>query len=401
MFAQEFITNPTLAIGIFFTFAILVGGLATLVTKLAVAVKDKANLPDGVVGGILIGAITSIPEFITAIGLIVSAAGYSIADHADGYNPGAVFGDVIGSNMFCLLIIAVACIATVWIFRHREADQINTITIICLIVGSVLCLLAVLFENNGLIYGDNTEAGPSPLVWHGFNLFSLFIFFSYVLAIVFMVVGSKIVRPAAVVGKGVATTTKLPQEQMKKESRFLKLNMSALIILLVVGVGVLTYSSVILASSCNGCITHWFDDDSVTFGRTLLLGIATSLPELIAVITLAFNGRYNMMINSMVGSCAFNMTILFVCNCVYAALWQPGQAPMFPMPADQNSVMVQVVLFILMCVFFALYLIINSKSIKGNLKRNQILGANITLLSLTILSYFGYIALGIIQGISV
>ncbi|MCQ3915092.1 MAG: hypothetical protein MJ201_05115 [Mycoplasmoidaceae bacterium] len=51
-----------------------------------------------------------------------------------------------------------------------------------------------------------------------------------------------------------------------------------------------------------------------------MLGVATSLPELIAVATLAIDNRYNMMINSMAGSCAFNMTILFACNVAYACL---------------------------------------------------------------------------------
>lgn len=394
MFESFFLSNGPASIGVFFTFAIIVGVLATVVTKLAVAVKDKAQLPDGVVGGIMIGAITSIPEFITAVGYIVNCATQGSA-YGD---PGAVFGDVIGSNMFCMLIIGIACVSTVWIFRHREADQINTITIICLIVGSVLCLLAVIFDNNGLIYGEGGSEGGtmSPFVVHGFNFFSVFIFASYVLAVVFMFVGSKI-KPAAVVGKGMPTTTKLPEEQMKKKQPlFMKFNMPILIVLLVAGIGLLTFSSLILASSCSGCINVWFPGDS-TFGRTMLLGIATSLPELIAVVTLAINGRYNMMINSMVGSCAFNMTILFVCNIVYAGLWHEGLGAMFPKPADSNSVMVQVVLFILMCVFFALYLILNSKSIKANLRRNQILGANITLLSLVILTYIGYIILGVSQ----
>lgn len=393
MFESFFLSNPAASIGVFFAFAIIVGAFATIVTKLAVAVKDKAKLPDGVVGGILIGAITSIPEFITALGYIINCATQK------GYgDPGAVFGDVVGSNMFCMLIIGVACVATVWIFRQREADQINTITIICLIVGSVMCLLAVIFDNNGLIYGKGGSEGGmmSPFVWHGFNFFSIFIFASYVIAVIFMLAGSKI-KPAAVVGLGLATTTKLPEEQMKKKQPiFMKFKMPTLIVLLVFGIGLLTFSSLILASSCSGCIQHWFPGDS-TFGRTMLLGIATSLPELIAVITLAINGRYNMMINSMVGSCAFNMTILFVCNIAYSALWYEGLGAMFPKPADSNSVMVQVVMFILMCVFFALYLILNSKSIKANLRRNQILGVNITLLSLVILTYLGYIILGVTQ----
>lgn len=393
MFESFFLNNHGWAIGLFFVFAAIVGVLATVVTKMAVAIKDKAELPDGVVGGILIGAITSVPEFITALGYTINCATKG-AEYGD---PGAVFGDVIGSNMFCMLIIAVACLATVWIFRHREADQINTTTIACLIGGSVLCMLAVLFDNNGLIYSVDA---PSPVVWHGFNLFSIFIFLSYGLAVVFMFVGGKI-KPAAVVGKGMPTTTKLPDKQKKDTSPlFMRLHMPTLILVFLAGIALLTISSLMLASSCSGCIDAWFGE-SATFGRTLLLGIATSLPELIAVATLALNGRYNMMINSMSGSCAFNMTILFACNVAYGFLWKEGLDPMFPMPKDTNSVMVQVVMFILMCVFFALYLILNSKSIKGKMRRNQILATNITLLSVVIGLYITYVVVGIFQNTTV
>lgn len=396
MFESFFINNHGWAIGLFFVFAVIVGVLATVVTKMAVAIKDKAELPDGVVGGILIGAITSVPEFITALGYTINCATKG-AEYGD---PGAVFGDVIGSNMFCMLIIAVACLATVWIFRHREADQINTITIVCLIAGSVLCILAVLFDNNGLIYGKTSPTEQmSPVVWHGFNLFSIFIFLSYALAVLFMFVGGKI-KPAAVVGKGMPTTTKLPDKQKKGESMFMKLHMPLLVLIFIAGIGLLTLSSLMLASSCSGCIDAWFGE-SATFGRTLLLGIATSLPELIAVATLATNGRYNMMINSMVGSCAFNMTILFACNIAYGCLWTQGLEPMFPMPKDTNSVMVQVVMFVLMGVFFALYLILNSKSIKGKMRRNQILAANITLLSAVVVLYITYVVVGLLQNTTV
>lgn len=388
MIEQIFIDNGQLSIICFFTFAVVVGILATLVTKFAVAIKDKAKLPDGVIGGILIGAITSIPELITAIGLIVNAANYP-----QYYDPSSVFGDVIGSNMFCILILAVTLIMTVSLFKHREADQINTITIICLIFGAVMCILAVLFENNGIVYGGQGQK-LSPLVLHGFNIFSIFIFLSYAFAVGFMIAGSK-VKPAAVVGKGLATSKRLPKSQIKEPSRFVKLQMWQLVVFLIVGVVILSASSIFLAGACSGCIELW--GLGPVFGRTLLLGISTSLPELIAVATLAINRRYNMTINSMVGSCAFNMIILFICNVVYACLWTSSTAPMFPQPKESNSVVVQVVLFILMCLFIALYLILNSKTVKTRLRARQVIAINSALCSCTMIAYFAYIILGVVQ----
>ncbi len=382
-----FASNSAAAISFFFLFAIIVGFLATIVTKLAVAIKDKAQLPDGVIGGILIGAITSIPEFITAIAVTINGV------LRPDYNPASVFGDVIGSNMFCILIIAVTLLVTVKLFRHRETDQINTITTICLIFGAVMCILAVLFENNGIVYGGDGQPA-SPLVWHGFNFFSIFIFLSYAIAVAFMIAGSRI-KPAAVVGKGVATMQTLPRQQKAKRSKFLKMSLPVLIILLIVGIIVLSGSSIVLSTACAACIELWGLGE--VFGRTLLLGVATSLPELIAVVTLAQNRRYNMAINSMVGSCAFNMIILSVCNAVYAGLWSPGTKPMFPQPQEKNSVVVQVAIFILMCILFALYLILNSKHIKTRLTNNQIISMNAVLLSLIVVAYICFLILGIVQ----
>ncbi|MCQ3915093.1 MAG: hypothetical protein MJ201_05120 [Mycoplasmoidaceae bacterium] len=68
-----------------------------------------------------------------------------------------------------------------------------------------------------------------------------------------MFVGGKI-KPAAVIGKGMKTTTKLPDKQMKEESAFMKLDMAPLILLLILGIAVLTFSSLMLAGSCSGCI---------------------------------------------------------------------------------------------------------------------------------------------------
>lgn len=154
-----FINNFPLAISIFLLFAIIVSVIATIVTKIAIAIRDKkTQISDGVIGGILISAITSVPELITSISFIINAATIEKYD-----NPGAVFGDVIGSNMCCILILAITLIVVVKMFKHRTTDQINAITIICLIFGSVMCVLAILFDNNGIIYGGDSQP-VSPLV---------------------------------------------------------------------------------------------------------------------------------------------------------------------------------------------------------------------------------------------
>ena len=381
---QFFTDNAGASIACFVVFTLLVCGLATIMTKFAVAIKDKAKISDGVIGGILIGAITSIPELITSIAVIVESSTDETV-HAS-----SVFGDVIGSNMFCFLIMAVVLLATVVMFKHREANQINTASLVFMIVGTIFCFMAGIFDNNGFIY---SHSHLSPLVWHGFNFFTIFIFLSYAMAVFSMLFGTR-VTSHGIVGKGLKAKVKLPAAQKTKPSKLLQLKMPILIILLIVSVVLLTVSSIILGTSCSGIIAR--EELGEVFGRTLLLGMATSLPELVAVVTLAVNRRYNMVIDSMVGSCAFNMTILFIANIVYSGLYVSA-AETHPMYILDPDTVIQLILFLLEAIFLVLYLVMNSRSVKQYLSTKQTIVINSILLSLTVLSYLIYIVLGTLE----
>ena len=179
---QFFIANFPAAMSVFVIDAFVVAVLAWLTTKVAVALKNRAGLSDGVVGGILLGIITSVPELISSI-----AGAIAYGQNPD--SPGSsILGDAIGSNMFCLFVLAVALLGGIVIFVRKEVNQINTITLVCVAVGVVFCLMAGLFDNYGMIYDE----GKSPFVVHGFNLFSILILLSYVAAVFFMIYGEKI-----------------------------------------------------------------------------------------------------------------------------------------------------------------------------------------------------------------
>ncbi|MCQ3915097.1 MAG: hypothetical protein MJ201_05140 [Mycoplasmoidaceae bacterium] len=76
--------------------------ITTLLSKLCVILKEKAHLSDGVVAGLLLGVITSLPELVTCIA--------SILVHKTG---SLGFGDIIGSNIFDIFILAVCLLACV------------------------------------------------------------------------------------------------------------------------------------------------------------------------------------------------------------------------------------------------------------------------------------------------
>ena len=183
-----------------------------------------------------------------------------------------------------------------------------------------------------------------------------------------------------------------------RPSRLIFLRMPVLVILLIASVGLLTISSIVLATSCSGIITR--ENLGEMFGRTLLLGMATSLPELVAVVTLAVNRRYNMVIDSMVGSCAFNMTILFIANIVYSALYVSAAETTAMYYLDKDTI-VQLSLFLLEAIFLVLYLVVNSGSVKQYLSTKQTVTINSILLSLTIASYAVYAVLGTLEQVNI
>lgn len=380
-----FTQNIIAAWSVFIIGAALVAVLSVTTSKSATALRDKAKLPEGVVAGILIGIITSVPELISGImGVIEYATNPKYVD------PGsAVFGDSIGSNMFCMFALAIVLIFCIKRFAKREVNQSNTITLIFVIMGSVFCLLAALFDNNGLIYEK------SPLVWHGFNFFSILILLSYGVSVFFMIFSSRRVKAKAIVIKGSETQTVLPSDQRKRKSWFGNLNLPIIILLFCVFSVMLIICSMFMAFACEGIIHHY--EMSEMFGRTILLGVATSLPELITIVSFAMDKEYNMAIDSTVGSCGFNFSILFFANIAYAVMYkgvESGQA----MFALNKETITQLTLFLLEGIFLIGYFITNSQSIKQYLTKKQAISFNAVLLSFVSLTYIIYIIIGFTFG---
>lgn len=382
-----FQTNFIAALSIFLVMAVAVGFLATAMTKSAVCMKNKTHLSDGVIGGLLLGIITSIPELISGVMGVMA-----YAQKTDVTGPSGVLGDAIGSDMFCIFALAISLLVCVKLFHKKQSFQINTFTVAFIVVGAIFCLLAGLFENNGIIYGNGETSlinGPSPLVWNGFNLFSIFILLSYVASIVFMVAGAKIKIDTSVSSK--LNHTPINQKGLW----FSKMPIGTLVLIFVLFSAGLTVCSLVLADTSDALIqTHWAMQDS--FGRSMLLGVATSLPELITIISLARSKEYNLSINTTAGSCGFNLTILFICNIAYSIVLKTSpindQHAMYCFDDFYNAL--QLVLFLFELIFLIIYLVLNSKAVKQYLTKKQVIGVNSVFLSLIVIAYIAFVVIG-------
>lgn len=358
-----FDANKIATICIYFTLMVVVTFVTTVLERLSNVLKVKAKLSDGLVAGILLGVITSLPELITCLTSVIQ------------YQTGGIgFGDIMGSNAFDLFVMAVCLLSCVWIFIDKKVSKVNSQSLVCVTIGTIFCLLATLLGNgdNGIFHGN------SPLVWHGFNFFSILIFGSYIAAAIFMAKSNK-------------DSTKQIGE-IKFKSIFNKLKLGPIIALLIVVALVLITASVFLTfSSASLIYTHWGLSEG--FGGALLLGVVTSLPEIVCCINLCLHKEHNMVIDTMVGSCAFNLSILTIANIALACLPE-RQGPMYDLNFQTISQLITCFVIIALC---AIYFILNTKQIKVRMTKKQVLGCNISILSLASLAYIAYIVVSFLN----
>ncbi|XQP55059.1 MAG: sodium:calcium antiporter [Mycoplasmoidaceae bacterium] len=341
--------------------------ITTLLSKLCVILKEKAHLSDGVVAGLLLGVITSLPELVTCIA--------SILVHQTG---SMGFGDILGSNIFDLFVLGVCLLSCVWIFIGSKANQINAKTLICTGVGTIFALLAIVA----------TKFIPQ-LIWHGFNFFSILILFSYGMSIYFMTRNAK-----------VKTNKKegMTEIRQAKKSKLFQLPLKWIIVLIVCVSIVLIALSVFLTFTSESLIFHhWSNvfgsENKATFGGALLLGVITSLPEIICCINLCMHKEYNMVIDTMVGSTSFNLAILSIANLAFIGVYKPGSE----MYQWNDQSIIQIIICLAIILVLMAYLVANSKKIKSRLTNKQSLAINITSLSLIVVIYIIFIILGFIK----
>ena len=359
--------NFALTISLYCFLLIGVVCVTTLLSKLCVILKEKAHLSDGVVAGLLLGVITSLPELVTCIASVVSSRSGEMG-----------FGDIVGSNIFDLFVLAVCLLVCVWMFIKKKANQINAMTLICTGVGTIFVLLATVA----------TQFIPS-LVWHGFNFFSIPILASYGMSIYFMT------RNARVKTNSNEGTTEIRQA---KQSKLFKLSLAWIITLIsVVSIVLITIAVFLTFTSESLILHHWSgvfgSEGKETFGGALLLGVITSLPEIVCCVNLCVHKEYNMVIDTMVGSTSFNLAILTIANLAFVGVYKP-ENQMYPW--NQHT-LTQIIVCLVTIVLLCLYLFANSKKIKDKLNDKQSLAINSSLLSLVVITFIIFLILGFVK----
>ena len=237
-------------------------------------IDKKSSLSGAFLGGVLLSAVTSLPELFTSISATMLLE-----------KPGLCLGNILGSNIFNVAVLAVMFL--LFLSKSYKATLSrghNFVILFCLATYVVLALNMFL---------------PNVFDHHILTLSV-----SSIAIVLFYALGVKYLA-----GEG--------GEQSKGEDDS-NLTMRGIIVRFVLcSVGLVALSV---------WLTYLSDDLATRLGMgaglagALFLGVATSLPELSSTISLFRMRNYDIAVGNIVGSCLFNMIILAVAD----LLWFKG-----------------------------------------------------------------------------
>ena len=250
--------------------------VAAAVTFLSVKAADyvdwidkKTSLSGAFIGGIMLSAVTSLPELFTSMSSTLLL-----------HEPGLCIGNILGSDLFNLLVLAVLVI-----IYSRSFSQAHTAA------GHQIVLLTVI-------------AGYAAIVLNMFGILNFDLFTVNITSILLMI--CYIISVKFLSGE---------ESSSSDDGDDIPLTLSQILFRFVlVSVGIVVLS--ILISKTTDIIS-----DRLNLGKglagALFMGIATSLPELSSTISLFRKKNYDIAVGNIVGSNIFNLIILSVCDILY------------------------------------------------------------------------------------
>ncbi len=226
----------------------------------------KTNMSGAFIGGVILAAVTSLPEMITSISAVALG------------NPGLIIGNVLGSDVFNLCIFGLLTLVAVKAFRKSTVGASHFKTLICTVLA-YLTTGFVLFS--GI---DTTFPGVS------INIASVIIVILYAIACKFMASDDS--------------------ESDNEDDN--DLTVKQVVIRFVLCALGLVAASIVITK-----ITDTIDQQyqlGASLAGALFLGVATSIPELTSSIALVKKGNFNAMVGNVLGSNMFNYIIFSIAD---------------------------------------------------------------------------------------
>ena len=238
--------------------SIKLGDLVDLLDK-------KTKVSGAFIGSVLLGAVTSLPELFTSISSVLFVN-----------NPELVIGDILGSDIFDIVaLVVLTFIFARHFFESKLNSKLHLLNVGVLLVMYALALYAVFAPAEWqLMLGD-------------INVISPIIFIGYIALL--------ILSPKEAEEEKEETDSKLTVKQI------LVLFSISAILLIGVSIGITFITDLIVKE------IPWL---GASVGGAILLGVATSIPEIISTAHLFKLRNYDAGFGNIIGSCTFNFAII-------------------------------------------------------------------------------------------
>ncbi|MCI8435414.1 MAG: hypothetical protein HFK10_05585 [Clostridia bacterium] len=245
--------------------------LAAAVVFVSIKLADYVDLLDkktkisgAVIGGIMLAAVTSLPELFTSITAVTIVR-----------QPGLVIGNILGSNLFNVAALGLVLLLFIRSFHATAVSRYHLVAVAGTLVMFGLVAAAMFADEPKL--GWVSMVSPIMLV-----VYALFIW----------------KMPKVEESGGAEVESPLTVKQIVV--RFV----IAAVVLIGASIAI-TYVSDVVAESL---------ELGKTFAGALLLGLTTSLPEVVSTVALCHKKNFNAAFGNIFGSNMFNFMILVVAD---------------------------------------------------------------------------------------
>ena len=244
--------------------------LSMMLGNLVDMLDKKTKISGAFIGGVLLAAVTSLPELFTAFSSIFLV-----------HNASFVVGDILGSIIFDLVVLAIETF--IWVKHFHEAKFQRWH-----VFNGIFCLA---------MYGCAAYAFFAPANWQlmlgDINVVSIIIFALYIITL--------LIQP------------KTSDEEEEEEKEVPSWSLTKIWVLFAISSLLLIGTSIAL-TYLTAAIQNEIPALSGSVAGALLLGIGTSIPEIISTAQLFRKKNYDAGFGNMIGSCTFDFAILAVAD---------------------------------------------------------------------------------------
>lgn len=227
-------------------------------------IDRTTKLSGAFLGGVLLSAVTSLPEFFTSLSATVFLD-----------KPALCIGNILGSDLFNLAMLSVMVLLAMRSFRHAEIGRGNIIVALYMVLIYGIMLL--------------NYFGILDVEWLTINVITMLFVGIYALA----------VRHLA--GESCECCECDDEEPVK-------LTLRQIVTRFIIAAVVIVAMSVLLTYITDDIATKY--NLGVGLAGAIFLGVATSLPEVASTIALVRMRNYDIAVGNIVGSNLFNFLVL-------------------------------------------------------------------------------------------